>query len=388
MLLAALRADVDPSAVAVLEGVADDELDGLVEAAGFHRVGGYVVRLLQRAGRGDASLLEALRDQQFDAAARHLLVLRALSQIRVALDGAGLDWLVVKGPVLAERAHGGADLRQYTDVDLVVPGGQLRQALAVCADAGWPTLDRNWPLLRRELLGEVHLALDYGLHADLHWHLLYTPARRAAFPLPMDEVFARRVWVPVGHVDVPTLDPADALIYTALHAALSGGEQLLWLKDLERLVAAREFTWGEVVARAHAWHAGLPLGVLLDKARALVCADVPPEVIRELAPTRIWRGLARTARLLAPPARRVGGRSVDRLVTRATRHDLPTSVAALVRNAGSRARRSDRALDRTADGRLGGSASAFYPAGDERDREAFLDAVARQAGQTGGEVSG
>lgn len=379
VLLAALRGDADPTAVRVLDGVADAELDGLVEAAGFHRVGSYVVRLLQRAGREHAPSLVALRDQQFDAAARHLLVLRALSELQAVLDGAGLDWLVVKGPVLAERAHGGADLRQYTDVDVVVPGRQLRQALAVCAEAGWSTLDRNWPLLRRELLGEVHVALGYGLHADLHWHLLYTPARRAAFPLPMDELFARRVRVPVGQLDVPTLEPADALVYTALHAALSGGERLLWLKDLERLVATQAFAWDEVTARAHAWHAGLPVGVLLDKARALIGAEVPPGVVRDLAPTRTWRGLARAARLLAPPQRRLGGGSVDRLVTRATRRDLPSSMAALARNAGSWARGSDRALARSADGQLTGPESAFYPAGDEHDREAFLDAVAREA---------
>lgn len=378
MLLAALRVDRDPSATRVLDGVTDDELEGLVEAAGFHRIGGYVARLLQRAGRDDARLLVKLRDQQFDAAARHLLVLRALSEVQAAFGGAGLDWLVVKGPVLAERAHGGADLREYTDVDLVVPGGQLRRALTVCAEAGWPTLDRNWPLLRRELLGEVHVGLGYGLHADLHWHLLYTPARRAVFTLPMGELFARRVRVAVGQLDdVPTLDPTDALVYTALHAALSGGERLLWLKDLERLVAAREFTWGEVVARAHAWHAGLPVGVLLDKARSLVGADVPPKVIRELAPTRTWRSLARGARFLAPPARRTGGGSVDRLVTRASRRDLPSSLAALARNAGSWARGSGRGLERSAGGQVSGPESAFYPAGDERDRDAFLDAVAR-----------
>jgi hypothetical protein len=56
---------------------------------------------------------------------------------------AGVPWLVVKGPALAEL-HGAPDLRAYSDLDVLVPSAAFGDALAALESAGAAVLARNW----------------------------------------------------------------------------------------------------------------------------------------------------------------------------------------------------------------------------------------------------
>ena len=132
-------------------------------------------------------------------------------------------------------------------------------------------------------------------------------------------------------MEVPTFDETDTLVQLALHAAMAGGNRLLWCKDLEQAVTNGDPDWDQVIARARAANAGPPVAVMLALASRALCFDIPSGVISELSPGALWMRITCGADRVAPVERWSGGRSVVRDVARATRRNDRASTNALVR---------------------------------------------------------
>lgn len=105
---------------------------------------------------------------------------------------------------------------------------------------------------------------------------------------------ARRVAVR-GH-DLPSLDPADGLLHLLLHTSASGSNRLVWLKDVERLLATCPPDWDVVADRAADTGLGLVAATVLAKARVTVRAPVPAAILDRLDGNAVWRGVAALAR--------------------------------------------------------------------------------------------
>jgi hypothetical protein len=336
------------------------DAERIVRAARHHGAAGYLYAALRDTGdrqTADPALVDAL------ATAYHLglgIAMRTTADLGTAaatLDGAGIPWMVVKGPAL-ERLHPEPGMRPYDDVDLVVPARSFAEAMdALDADRS-RTLDRNWRLVRREQRGQVHLVMPHGSLADLHWHLVNRD--RAPFAIPMEELFERVRHVDVGGPAVPTLDPTDTVIHACLHDYLSGGHRLIWMKDLERALAIDPPDWDSLVERAHAWRVAVPVAAMLSRAARLLEAAVPQEIPAALG-TPVRRRLDRAGTRFLRPERSTGKWSLATLPARLLGRPGPVPVYA---------RRAARRL-----GRYGAPDRLFVEAGGEEDRRAYLDSV-------------
>jgi hypothetical protein len=253
----------------------------LVDRALHHRVPGVVYRSLVALGRDGADFAD-LRSACQMATLAHGRCLIELASVAEVLGGTGRPWMVVKGPVLAELAYGDPGARLYEDLDLVVPAADLRVVLDALEEAGAEVTDLNWPMMVDLLRAEIPMVLSHGMLADLHWHLLVTPRIRSRFSVPMDELFARRRSVRLGGVEAPTLDVVDGLLYLCLHGSLSGGDQLVWLKDLDQAMEAEE------VRRARRYRVALVAAIQLERARVVLGAGVPDSLPADLAGGEPW----------------------------------------------------------------------------------------------------
>jgi hypothetical protein len=128
----------------------------------------------------------------------------------------------------------------------------------------------------------VTLRGPLGTPLDVHWTLLFDGALRDRFAMDIDGALGRARTVRVADADVPTFDAADTLNHLCLHAAMDGGSRLIWMKDVERCVVVDAPAWDEVVERALAWRIGVPVGLLLARARHSLGAPVPSTVTRRL----------------------------------------------------------------------------------------------------------
>ncbi len=304
-LLAALRPDgrfgpwtledLDPALCAATERAADDH---------------HVLPLFWRAC-ADAGSFRAppVNDEGYVAVtatvARFLRVSEELRALSGVLDSLAVPWAVVKGPVLAELAYPEPALRPYYDLDVLVHPHAFGDVVAALEASGSLLVDRNWSLQCSARRAEASLVLPFGTPLDLHWHLINDRSTRDTMNWEMGPCLERRRELAVGSVLVPVLDPVDTVLHVAVHGALSGGQRLLWVKDLERLTLLPGLDWDELVARARARRITLPVGVMLRRAGRLLGAGMPRTVLRDLG---------------VPPAAAAGLRAFERMAT-------PTSIA-------------------------------------------------------------
>lgn len=344
-----------------------------------HGVTGCLWTALRAGGLADAPGADQVRARHAGTVAAHLRTLADLDLVDAALEAAGVPYLVVKGPVLAEAVYRRPDLREYVDLDLLVAPADFGRAIGALERAGCSLFERNWRLVREHMLGELRLFTPAGTVLDLHWHLVNEVEARSTVAADLAGARDRARTVLLGDRPVRTLDPVDTVVHVGLHASLSGANRLVWLKDVEQSLLHRDApAWPELVERAERWRACPALAVVLSRVRDVLGLPVPLPVLRSLAPERRWRAVMRVADALAPAGQQRLEGSVARLVARASRSDPRASRRTLLDHAVARVRHpmpSRRGLFDPDD-----PESAVYADGGAAERDAYLAEVARQPG--------
>jgi hypothetical protein len=303
-----------------------DALQELTLAADHH---GIAIPLYRAHSRGDlrsddATSLVALGHRR-RAGALQLTV--SAVEVCQALAACGVHYALVKGPALA-LAYEDAD-RQFVDVDLLVAPGQVRQAIEEIEGLGANVLGGvSWP--RLDGIAEVTLILPNGSNIDLHANLVVHADDRRDFHLHTESLLARTTTACVLGHEVSVLGAEDALVHVALHAALSGGERLVWLADLDALVRQNAHSWSVLVDRSRDAGAALVVGVMLDRARSVLGTPVPREVLRALQRRGLlWSQMLRHFERWRPTAANYDRNFRGQVLIRSTRRSSYTSLVAL-----------------------------------------------------------
>jgi len=277
----------------------------LIEAAARHGVSALLHDALATAGalgHLGRSQHEVLSRQRAHVAAQHLRVSTDLAALARALDAAGIAWAVMKGPAVAALGYQFPTARWFADLDVLVGASDFGRAIDVLCEEGACLVDVNWDLQLEMQRSEATLALAFGTALDLHWHPVNDRAARATTRLDVAAVLSRRRLIAASTVtDLPVLGPTDNMLLVALHAAVSGGHRLTWMKDLECLCLRDPPDWDLLVRRASAAQVGLPVGLMLRRAARLLGAKVPPNALSSLVGDRPWARLAARGERLATP---------------------------------------------------------------------------------------
>lgn len=319
---AAGRTDVRNDALPSL--ISSAPVDMLPAAAEVHRVSGIVLRGLDGVDGVPDEVRQALDSRRGQTALHHLLVVGALSDVGRALDAADVAWVAMKGPIVAGILYPDAGDRSYADLDLLVVRRDFPRAMAILEEFGYRPAIKNWALAEEMLAGQLTMS-GPAVHIDLHWELHYSSDDRRPFGFVPEEMVARSRSVDAAGLRAPTFDAPDTLITLAFHAARSGGHRLLWLKDIERSLAIDRPDLDAVVRRSRAYRCGPAVGVVLDRARSILGADVPDEILRALTPAPL-RVANRLAARVAPPVQLHERDTVTRWLTRSMRSSVASSV--------------------------------------------------------------
>lgn len=315
-----------------------DDLAVLAEAAVVHRVPGYVQRWLRETGvpergggrRGAAAGLVAASTQ---ATAGHLRCLADLARLRSLLDDRGARWCVFKGPAVTELLHGDADLRLYSDLDVLVHPGDVGAVVTRLEEAGAVVLDAHWRTLLAWQHTQFHLRLWSGTTLDLHWHLINEWYDRDAFAVDTDAVLRRVRRVDLCGGLTPTLDPVDTLVNLCVHAATAGGQRLSWLRDIQLAARAPGVDASTLARRTAASGTRLVTATMLCVAATALGDQYVVRMGRRLAPGASWVRLAIVVARLSPAARWRGADHVTLgwALCRSTRQSTGRSVVIALR---------------------------------------------------------
>jgi hypothetical protein len=236
------------------------------------------------------------------------------------LSTAGIGHAVIKGPILAAdwRLAFGADVRTYTDVDLLVRRDDVAAASdRLVADLGATPAAGS--------VGERGFTLPDGAAIDLHWLLINDESVVRRHSLDTDALLRR------ARTDGPMarLDRLDTILHVVLHALVSDGTRLAAAIDLAALLHAEEFDTDALLRRARELHAALPLAVMTDRA-ALVTGFDEAIVLARALPRSPWRSACRQLAGSARPAS--GRRWTGGELLRSTRQSTLASAAAVARS--------------------------------------------------------
>jgi hypothetical protein len=302
-------------------------MSALPAAAALHRVGGTVLRGLDGIDAVPCDVTNELAAQRRNAGLRHLIVVGALSQIGNRLDDAGVSWVAMKGPVVADLFYPDVGDRAYADLDLLVGRHDFPLAMRTLEELGYTHSIHDWARAEEMLAGQVSMNTA-AVTVDLHWHLHYSREDRRPFAIDTETMLERARRVVVSGVSVPTLDPVDTLLSLAFHAARSDGHRLVWLKDIERAIAVDGPDFEELVRRCDAYRCGPPVGLMLGRAANLIGAEVPAAALNALTP-RSLRGAERVSSIVSDPVPLHERPTVTRWLTRSTRSSAITTVGAV-----------------------------------------------------------
>ncbi len=215
-----------------------------------------------------ASFAEAHRAAAvLDVRLEHLLV----AAVHDLVD-AGIDVRALKGAAIAHSTYPDPALRSGGDIDLLVRGDQLAEAIQVLTRDGG---ERRYPEPRagfdRRFGKGAAIVRSDGVEIDLHRSLAQGPV---ALLLPAERLFEQERTVRIADRPIPALAANDAAVHAAIHAICGSA--------VPSIAALRDVLWtsaaiagdASLARRAEDLRVGAPVAAALRSARATFGAGI------------------------------------------------------------------------------------------------------------------
>jgi hypothetical protein len=230
------------------------------------------------------ALPEAIRDRfradfEYNAQFNLMRTSELLWLLRL-FEISGITAIPWKGPVLAALAYGNLALRQFVDLDILIPAQHLPEARRLMMSQGYVPDLRVAPSQEAALVRNRYELLfthpEDGRIIELQWAI--TP-RYFAVALDLDGLWRRAERVSLGGAVVASLAPEDLLLVLCVHGAKHLWERLGWICDITELVRARpDLDWEDTFREARRVGAERILLLGLRLAGDLLEAPIPLEV--------------------------------------------------------------------------------------------------------------
>ena len=232
--------------------------------------------------------------------------------LRIFAD-AGIPAMVLKGLAIAPLYYGNFRLRAMSDVDILVPVAQAREAACLLNAKGWHA-QRQTRMKTRDYLTTQHSMLFTNandVQFDLHWHVLNEACWHNA-----DDIFWQGAQPMTFHgVQAATLCATDHLFQACAH----GGRANLvapfrWVADSAMILRAASIDWDRLLRLATDFRLTLRLCRTLGYLRDAMELPVPDDILAQLVAIPATHLEAFEDKLSPPSAAQLRGMLVMRYV--------------------------------------------------------------------------
>src|SRR6201997_4087078 len=211
---------------------------------------------------------------------RCLFLAAELHKILELFRTAGIVAIPYKGPVLAEQAYGNLTLRDFDDLDIILPQRDLMKAHEVMLGLGYRARF-PWILSKDSKTALVPGEYNYRDEKRRAIVELHTELTLRHFPVKPDlDRFAQRlVKVVVAGQEVSTFAAEDLLPVLCVHGSKDFWARISWIADVAELIRRQaDLNWDEVFRTAESLRAERMLHLGLALADDLLQADLPDEI--------------------------------------------------------------------------------------------------------------
>jgi Uncharacterised nucleotidyltransferase len=212
-----------------------------------------------------------------------------------------------KGPVLAAQAYGDVALREFEDLDVILPQSDVPKAHEIIVSLGYkPKFD--WILSPGAAASLVPGEYNYRDEARRAMVELHTEITLRHFPTKPDlDAFIRNLApVKLSDRDVLTFTAEDLLPMLCIHGSKDFWERLSWIADVNELVQSHPaLDWDRVLRFAQPLHAARMLNLGLALASTVLGASLPAEISSRVQADRVAGEVASEVRerLMSRPFR-------------------------------------------------------------------------------------
>ncbi len=258
-----------------------------------------------------SEVIEQLRDNFHATARRNLFLTGELLKLLDIFKVNGVRAIPYKGSVLAATVYGNLALRDFADLDILVPLADVAQAKTLMEGLGYKA---EFELTRAQEAAYLRYHCEHlfkhttdNTLVEIQWGVA---PKFFSLQLDYEGLWARLEPVSVAGRQVLTLSPDDLLLVLAIHGGKHLWTSLEWVcgvAETIRAYAAR-IDWRQVIGHAESIGASRLLFMGLALARDLLGAGLPPEVAMRIDASAKVTRLAAEARerLLSPDYRRAG----------------------------------------------------------------------------------
>jgi hypothetical protein len=258
----------------------------VLDLAWYHGVGPLLYRNLSTlcSDLVPAEPLTRLRQRTQAGALLNRVLAQELVVLYEEFAAHGVPVIPIKGATLAVSAYGDLTLRDFSDLDLLVPKGSIAEVEAVLLAQGYERTDSSthsgetdheeWPF---------HGFIKKGtlFRLDLQWVMV---DQHFVFQLDRPEFWQRRTTVPLANKTVQELAPEDLLIVLCVHGSKHAWEQLKWVCDVAELLRSHQrLDWEQILSSASNWRCRRLVYIGLSLAHRLLDAPLPEAVQARLS---------------------------------------------------------------------------------------------------------
>lgn len=276
----------------------DVDWEKLLAALSRHRVTSLAYYTLTHTHRLDQfppGFRDALSNTHY---VRSLQLVEKYDQLRQVVDhlhSRDIDFLVLKGPVVAHTLYPDPYLRDFSDLDLLVREGDSRAIDSALHDFGYEIFSyytESLPRLIPAVVNDHHTPYTptgSGLPVEVHWDdVLFD----GLVPRGLDDMWRRAVTVPIGGTSqVKALSFEDHLLHLCAHAHHHRFDLLYRVTDLLLYQRDHQSTldWEAFLQAVRLEEAQVPVYYSFLLVAQLYGVSPPLPVMAELKPGRFRR---------------------------------------------------------------------------------------------------
>jgi putative nucleotidyltransferase-like protein len=239
-----------------------------------------------------------LKDVYWTHHFRNRAFLAELDRLRQSAASRGLEFIPLKGAVLAADFYPAPALRPMSDLDLLVRAGDLPRMADLLTTSGYVARDSlpsyvSDPALEEQSREHVWAVKRDGIDVIVEYRaaaLQTTIGRLGDFDATLASALrdcTEAMWSRATRASDGSLRPSreDLLLHGAAHLAAQHSDfRLIWLHDLARIViaSADAIDWDYICARAASLRIAVPTWAALDAAARWIDAPIDAAALERL----------------------------------------------------------------------------------------------------------
>jgi hypothetical protein len=224
--------------------------------------------------------LTQLRRRTQAVALLNRLLAQEIAALCEAMAIRGVPVIPIKGATLAASIYGDVALRDFNDMDLLVPERAIADAQAVLLASGSESKDcSSTPGETEQEDGPYHVFIKRRMlfRVDLQWAIT---EKYFMFQLDRPEFWKHRVPLVVANKTVQGLAPEDLLIVLCVHGSKHVWEELKWVCDVAELLRSHQhLDWERIYSNASEWRCRRLVSMGLSLAHRLLDVPLPGAVL-------------------------------------------------------------------------------------------------------------